>query len=281
MAKEPEKTEKNWPFFYGPMPNRVFVDPRPSALCFRLLGLYSHHDRMSLTRRAGDGCYVSNKTLCDRLGCDYTTLIKLRSSLRDWGYITLEPRRGGKRLEVVRVIPDHLADPKCWPFDQCFIGFQALETWGITPSKVGEIAKVWAKKVAETPNFAPKIVGDTISETHENLPKTDTQYIPRRGETYLSEERKDNPLKWRDVAVARRPAGIICQLPDGFNDLPMGARVAKVEAAFGALDRDVDAIPADERKKVSDWLYSISDEFHDQPYGQQAQRLYEEIYTYD
>ena len=91
-----------------------------------MLGLYCWHDRLSLANRAGQGCTASNKRLCARLGWDYTTLLKLRKSLEDWGYIETTRAGGQYRREVVRVIPDHLADPAKWPFDPAYIGAAAL-----------------------------------------------------------------------------------------------------------------------------------------------------------
>jgi hypothetical protein len=167
---------------------RAVIDPRVSGLKARALQLYAWHDRLSLTRGEGSGCTASNKTLCARLGCDYTTLIKLRKELEADGYIQLEPRQGGKRLEVVRVIPDHLAAPESWPFDQSYIGPNCLEAWQGAVTNVGEIANNEGDEVGEIANAEPGKVGDANSETHGNQPKTGAQYIPlEEGETYPPE----------------------------------------------------------------------------------------------
>jgi len=275
------------PAFFGQIPNRAIVDNRLTGTAFRLLGLYAFHDRNSIMRGKGEGCKVSNKNLCARLGCDYTTLIKLRADLNTWGYISLRPRPTGKRLEIVRVIPDHLTDPNCWPFDQRYIGFTALETWGVDPNKVGEIAKHWIAKAGDLANFVSEKVGEQISETYENPPKTDQQYIPPRGETYGSEEREDISTKWRDPEIANEyisaKAGLgrdslRALMPPSFDTLDSPAMVAQIERAFGKLDRDAERIIPSEREEMKSLLWAINDSYSDQNFGQQAQRLYEEIY---
>lgn len=280
------KAAKDYHPSYGAMiPARAMVDPRHTGTSLRLTSVYAFHDRMSMTRGKGDGCTASNKRIISILGCDYTTLIKLRSQLIDWGYIQLEPRRGGKRLEVVRVIPDHLADPKCWPFDQGFIGFKALETWGVSPEKVGQIAKHWSEKVGEVANIEDKIVGEANFETPANLPKTDAQYIPLSGEIYSSEEGKYNSPKERHVnfeEIYPAKAGLPMislrrHLPDNFDDMQCHAQVPCIERAFKAIGGDPNRIKPNDRHEISSLLDSISEAFPDEPTGQQAARLFGEI----
>lgn len=177
------------PSYTSPMPMRAAVDTRLSASALRLIMAVAWHDRMSLMTGTGAGCTASNKTLAAEIGVrDYTTLIKLRKHCEETGYFQLEPRQGGKRLEVIRVIPDHLADPKRWPFDQSFIGEGCLKAWHARERKVGEIANISAEEVGELANDDAEKVGEPNSETRGNLPKTEPQYIPLKGETYSSKE---------------------------------------------------------------------------------------------
>lgn len=282
MAKEAKSYQ---PSFGAMIPARAMVDTRLTGTSLRLVSVYAFHDRMSLTLGKGDGCTASNKRIISILGCDYTTLIKLRSQLIEWGYIRLEPRRGGKRLEVVRVIPDHLAFPECWPFDQSFIGFKALETWGVSPDKVGEIAKLWFAKVGGAANMPLENVGDANFETPENPPKTDNQYIPLSGEIYSSEEGEYNAPNARDEvsqkihsAEAGLPrASLRRYLPDNFDELLSQAQVPCIERAFKAVGSDPELIIPRERQEISSLLVSISEAYSDDPIGQQAARLYGEI----
>ena len=277
MAKQPKDYR---PAFFGAVPNRAIVDSRLTGTAFRLLTLYAFHDRLSITEGRGDGCTASNKTLCSRLGCDYTTLIKLRLSLRDWGYIVLAERIGGRRLERVRVVPDHLAQAKDWPFDQCYIGMAALGTWGVSPEKIGEIAKLWSDQnphlseyIGDLANYVPEKVGEDVFETRRNPPKTEPQYIPPRGETNSSEEGEYTPQKGRDREIA--PASLRPHLPSSFDMADSGAQVAMLERAFGRIGRNAGAIPTAERVE---WVAFLENVFEakietDEPTARQADRL--------
>lgn len=281
------------PAFFGAVPNRAIVDTRLTGTAFRLLTLYSFHDRSSIITGRGDGCTASNKTLSGRLGCDYTTLIKLRASLRDWGYVILLERRGGRRLERVRVIPDHLAQPECWPFDQCYIGFTALQTWGVPAEKVGDIANLWRENnpttsqfIGDITNFADEKIGEEISETRANPPEIEPQYIPPRGERYSSEEGEHHPLKGRALEIddaPRRQVDKGCSmslrphLPPSFDDLPSGAQVAHLERAFNQTGRNAKAVPFGELQLFTSLLSSIADAKGGDDVGYQAERLLGEM----
>lgn len=261
------------PAFFGAVPNRAIVDTRLTGTAFRLLTLYAYHDRLSIMERRGDGCTASNKTLCGRLGCDYTTLIKLRSSLRDWGYILLMERRGGRRLERVKVIPDHLARAESWPFDQSYIGFSALETWGVAAGKVGEIANLFAEQhpdharfVGDIAIYAEEKVGEEIFESPQNPPEPDPQYIPPRGEIYSSEEGEDNPLKGRapefvfDASPRRAdplPQSLKPLLPPSFFEAESPAQLGMLERAWDRVGRDAHCLPSDERIEWAALLENI------------------------
>lgn len=177
------------PSYTSPMPMRAAVDTRLSASALRLIMAVAWHDRMSLMTGTGAGCTASNKTLAAEIGVkDYTTLIKLRKHCEETGYFQLEPRQGGKRLEVIRVIPDHLADPKSWPFDQSLIGEGCLKAWHARERKVGEMANNSAEEVGDLARDECEKVGELNSEPRRNPSKTDPQYIPLKGGTYPSEE---------------------------------------------------------------------------------------------
>lgn len=312
MAKE---TKNYQPSFGAMIPARALVDPRMSGLRPRLLGAYAMHDRMSLTRGGGQGCTAANKRLCTILSCDYTTLIKLRKELQEWGYILLEPRPNGKRLEIVRVIPDHLANPKSWPFDQCFIGFRSLETWGVAPEKIGQIANDWKTRAGNFANDCGLIVGEENSETRSNQPKTTPQYIPE-GEKYNSskegkyssseEAHRENRDAQSDSDFVENPLArlrprnpdsqaeeintpeggltselvLSAHLPRNFASLPLGAQVARLDAAYTKIGRDPAKIGSRERDALTDMLFEIFDNHMGgelDAVAQQAARLREDL----
>lgn len=222
------------PSYTSPMPMRAAVDTRLSASALRLIMAVAWHDRMSLMAGAGAGCIAANKTLAHEIGCDYTTLIKLRKHCEETGYFQLEPRHGGKRLEVIRVIPDHLADPKCWPFDQSFIGEGCLKAWHARERNVGEVANISAEEVGELANDDAEKVGDSNSETRRNPPETDPQYIPLKGETYSSKEGgRDSPegARFSQTACA---AENVHQAKAASPDLAPHIRRLKFDTMFAA-----------------------------------------------
>jgi transcriptional regulator with XRE-family HTH domain len=222
------------PSYTSPMPMRAAVDTRLSASALRLIMAVAWHDRMSLMTGTGAGCTAANKTLAGEIGVDYTTLIKLRKHCEETGYFQLEPRQGGKRLEVIRVIPDHLADPKCWPFDQSFIGEGCLKAWHARERKVGETANISAEEVGEIANDDPSKVGEPNSETRGNPPIIDPQYIPLRGERYSSEEGgRDSPegARFSQTACAAEDAH---QAKAVSQDLAPHVRQLKFSTMFAA-----------------------------------------------
>jgi hypothetical protein len=233
--------------FTGPMPARAIVDTRlssPSML--RLLALYAWHDRRSLSRTPpGAGCTASNKVLSTRLGCDYSTLLKLRLRLEELGYIEVEARESQYRLEVVRVIPDHLADPAKWPFDPAYIGPDCQKAWNRNHGEVamksrpehgqshGEATMSAGEDHGDPAISAPGNHGDEFSETRRNPPKTADQYIPRRGGTYSSEEGETYSSE-EARSVSRAPRGA---RPIG-DCLPLGRKRNSAEAGLGSGDNE-------------------------------------------
>lgn len=291
------------PAFHAPFPMRFAVDNRVTGTAARLLGLYCWHDRLSLTRGAGNGCTASNKKLCARLGCDYTTLLKLRKGLEDWGYIEATRGGGQYRREVVRVIPDHLAEPGKWPFDPAYIGSKALVTWGMDPQKAGQLASFANPEAGEAASNAPEKAGEGRSENGGNLPKTDDQHMLPSKETYSSEEGEHIPLEEAHSSGLPVSAGslglnlgagrkgrtepaeaglgskwsLVAHLPRNFTRLPAGAQVSRLEGAFNNIGRDPDRLDSRERETFCGLLAEIAEAFPNEAHGQQAQRLSEEM----
>lgn len=255
---------------FAAMPLRAIGDKRLLDGDFRVLASIAAFDRLSHSSGKGQGAWASHRLMSGWIDRNYSNFSAAVNKLIKLGYLVREPREMDKRQHTYRVIYTH-ADllPKAEnvvrpdannPGDN--VCSDANGHGEIVCPDTGEIQKV----VCPTPQ-------SNGGNHEENFP----EYIPQSGERYSVETGEINSAKRRDVAVARRPGGIICQLAEGFNRLPYGAKVAKVEAAFNALDRDVDAIPPDELKVVTDWLFGVFDEFPDETFGQQALRLYEEI----
>jgi len=251
------------PRTFTTLPARAIADTSLTALDLRCLAVIALHDGMSGPKGAGGGCFARNATLAALVRTDVTNFSKSLTRLIRLGYVSREPQVMDKRRFTLRV--EYPADDS-WRTDQQSDDGNVGEQTNNRPEIVGEEA-----------NLPAEIVGDGESGNGGFSKETGRDYIPLNGEIDFEESNKLNSHNGRVVADARRPAGIICQISDGFRRLPVGAQVAKVEAAFAALDRDPSAIPPDERKLVSDWLLGTYDEFPDEPFGQQAARIYQEI----
>jgi hypothetical protein len=91
---------------FAPLPMRAIGDHRLTALHFRVLAAIASHDRLSEHREGGQGCWASNKTLAQAVGCDYTRLSTSITALASLGYIHRRPHPLNKRLRVYWVIYD-------------------------------------------------------------------------------------------------------------------------------------------------------------------------------
>jgi|SRR5215211_5410194 len=94
------------PPLFAPLPMRAISDHRLSALHLRVLAAIAWHDRLSDHRKGGQGCWASNKTLAEEVGCDYTRLSASITTLASLGYVDRRPHLVNKRLRVYRVIYD-------------------------------------------------------------------------------------------------------------------------------------------------------------------------------
>lgn len=220
-----------------------------SGLQMRVLTCVAAHDRMSLAKGKGQGCRASNDRMREMIGCSYG---KLCASLNELVTVGLLQREKVGRHTIYRVIYND--------DDVCLFGHTKGPTKG--------------DRTVQSPDAT---CDHDYSESRRKADENTPQYIPLNGGRDFVETKEINSENRRDFAVAQRPAGIICQLPSNINDLPMGARVSKVEAAFDALDRNPSAIPDAERTKITTWLLNCWDNYPDEPFGQQAMRLLEEM----
>jgi hypothetical protein len=220
-----------------------------SGLQMRVLTCVAAHDRMSLAKGKGQGCRASNDRMREMIGCSYG---KLCASLNELVTVGLLQREKVGRHTIYRVIYND--------DDVCLFGHTKGPTKG--------------DRTVQSPDAT---CDHDYSESRRKADENTPQYIPLNGGRDFVETKEINSDNRRVFANAWHPGGIICQLPDGFNGLPMGAQVSKFEAAFDRINRDVSVLSDDERKKCIDWLFGVSDDFIDESFGQQAQRLLEEI----
>ena len=233
---------------FAPVPLRSMA-LELSGLQMRVLTCVAAHDRMSLAKGKGQGCRASNERMREMIGCSYG---KLCASLNELVAVGLLQREKLGRHTVYRVVYND--------DDMCLFGHTKAPAIGDQTGK---------------PDAA---IGDhDNSETRRNADEKPLQYIPLNGGRDFVETRERNSDNRRDVAVARDPVGIICHLPKNFHNLPLGAQVAKVEAAFDVIDRDISAVSEDETTRLTKWLDDIFEGFGREPVGQHALRLLTEM----
>lgn len=260
MAKEPKGIEKR---VFSTVPTKALFNAKLTALEWRVLGLIGLHDGMTLLKHAqgksatlGAGCTASNLTLAREAQCSYAALVRAVKSLELHDLIQRQDRRGGHTEAAMRVrydTPDNVPDDTS-QYDE-----------PVTLDMTDRSFQYDENDHSSAPRPA------------ENCDEQPPHYSSLRGELDVAEAKELNSPKVRDFEIAMRPGEIIGQLPANFNDLPTGAQVAKIEAAFKGINRDPDVLPDWERTRLSKWLLDTFDNFPDDTFGQQAARLLGEI----
>lgn len=101
---------------YAAIPMRALVDltaeQRPerkpdekfTGTHLALLAIIAAHDRLSLHRNSGAGCFLSNKQLAVRCGLSYARTSTMLNQLESWGYIVRAALDRDARRKTARVI---------------------------------------------------------------------------------------------------------------------------------------------------------------------------------
>lgn len=261
MPKEPKGIEKR---LFSTVPTKALFNAKLTALEWRVLGLIGLHDGMTLLKHAqgksttlGAGCTASNLTLAREAQCSYAALVRAVKSLELHGLIQRQDRRGGHTEAAMRVryeTPDNVPDGTSQ--------YDEPVTLDMTDRsfQYDEIDHSEARKPAE------------------NCDEQPPHYNSLRGELNSAEAEELNSPKVRVVADAGR-SGIRFhrQLPANLFNLPAPAAIAIIERAFASVDRQVDEIPVELQRPLTRWLFEKADELGNEPSGQQAMRLCEEI----
>jgi DNA-binding MarR family transcriptional regulator len=230
---------KSAKLFFAPLPPRAIGDQELTGLHLRVLACIALHDRMSGTRKTGQGCWAGNQTLARECGCNYNNLFTAIAHLAKHGYITRDPHPINKRLRVYRVIynDDDLTLLKC---ADC--------------SPTGEAL--------------PRQSGRTVRPNFENAERDQSlqtvEYIPLK--------REDIPLKGEINSSEDAPPSGGARLPDG-NGNKLGAKLA----AFERVLRSGEEIP--NLEAWADLLEKINEggELND-PNAQRAGRLLDDVW---
>jgi hypothetical protein len=252
MAKKPR------PFCALPAP--AMADTSLTALDLRCLAVIAWHDGMSGATGKGGGCFARNDNMAAIINTDPTNFSKCLTKLIRLGYVTREPQIMDKRRFTLRV---QYPTDNSWRDDQL-----------PNPLNVGEQA-----------NHSRNVVGDgehgNGSFSKENAP----DYISLNEELHFDESSERNSTKWRDLEIAKiksAEAGlgresIRALMSPTFDTLDSAAQVAQIQRGFSRLDHDPNRIIPAERSEMTSLLFVISDHFAEHDFGQQAQRLLEEM----
>lgn len=273
------------------LPVRAISEPALTALDIRCLAVISLHDGMSGMRGNGGGCYARNDTLARLVGTDPTNFSKCVSKLVRLGYVLREPQLMDKRRFTLRVAFD---GAETWRDEQLSRAHPQGEIVGEPTNDLPEI-------VGDMTNYPPEIVGEAATDFGGFSSETDQHYISLNEELDSVETGELNSPKGRDFANRKiRGASLMASpfgkrdtpeggqagwslralMPRNFDTLPSGAQVAKIETAFASVGRDPSGMLEAEREEIGSLLWAVSEAFPDEPQGQQAQRLHEEMAYY-
>lgn len=103
MADEPECGGRPLPTFTT-LPIRACSDKRLTGTDLRVLGVIGFHDRRSLVRGAGAGCFAGQRVIARRAGLDRKNVRLSIERLVKFGYLQRTERTSTKRGYVLRVI---------------------------------------------------------------------------------------------------------------------------------------------------------------------------------
>lgn len=242
--------------YFAPLPPRAIGDQRLKGLHLRVLAAVALHDRMSGSRKGGQGCWAGNQKLAAECGCNYNNLSTTITELAEFGYITRDPHPLNKRLRVYRVVYNEA--------DQAFV--KAKDS-----SPTGEVL---------SDRDVTRDAGTLRSETNEALKivRPDFENIPQEqgveGVEYIPQKREDIPLKGEINSSEDAPPKGGALLPDD-NVTNLGAKLATFERELKA-----GRIETSDLKAWGDFLSDLHLGGNlDDPNAQRADRLVDDVWV--
>jgi hypothetical protein len=250
------------PRVFTTLPAAMIGDPRPTALDIRCAAAIALHDGMSTLKGKGAGCYARHSTLAAEAKTDVTNFSKSLSRLIAWGYVLREPQLMDKRRFTLRI---------AYPDPAEIVGEEA-------PQIVGEAEAANGGFSRETDRHYSSLKEELHSVETEKLNSSEEADICMSASSF-GIDLKAQEAEERDSAEAGLGSNwsFAASLPPNWANLPAGAQVAKVEDAFANIGRDPERIASREREAFATWLSDTAEACWDEPHGQQAQRLFEEI----
>lgn len=267
--------------YSSPLPLRAISDQRLSGLDLRTLACVAAHDRMSLARGDGQGCWASHETLSRRIGCNYINLGKSIKKLGDLGYLVREkPTFGDRRGHVYRIPAELYSHAESLSFGKPSPVPEA-------PEKAPEPAPddtVNGPVVGDLTNDPAEIVchgvAENLSETATSLEQyislSDGRYSAEAEEGYSSEEAR---LKSRHSPLSIDPSKTFSSstgsaAPGALqraNDDDVGATLARLERVLKSQPEALDL------SAWAGWLSRIGEDLAGEPEGHRAQRMIDDV----
>lgn len=245
---------------FSAVPLRAIGDRDLTDGDIRVLASIAAFDRLSHSKGKGQGAWASHRLMSGWIDRNYSNFSATVNKLIRLGYLVREPREIDKRQHTYRVV---YTDEDRIPKAEDFVRPETNNFQEIVCPETGEVQKVVC------PDPKPN---------NGNFDENSPEYIPQSGERYSVETGERNSAKRRVVADAGRSGGEFRDLlPDNIADLSVSARVACFDRAWRGIGKRWNKIRADDAEMLVAWLDKVFDEYSDQPTGQQALRLSEEI----
>lgn len=281
MTAKPKGLEKR---LFSTLPTRALFMADLTALDLRVLGLIALHDGMTLLKAAqgkpmGAGCTASNLTLTREAQCSYAALCRSISKLETHALIQKQDRRGGKGLTAIRVrydTPDNVPTAPVQNDETVTLDPAQYDQRDIKNSpQYDQTAQMEQPRPAENRDDP----ADHYSSLREELDFAKAKELNSPKErTFKTDNFVGNLGKKLDAPKGKLGrVSIFEKLGANFGDVTSGGQVAIIERAFTEIERNPDSIAPRERQELSSLLWAIHETFHDEPFGQQALRLHEEI----
>lgn len=256
---------------FAAIPLRAIGDGNLTDGDIRVLASIAAFDRLSHSTGKGQGAWASHRLMSGWIDRNYSNFSATVTKLIKAGYLVREPREADKRQHTYRII---YTDEDRVPNAGEFVGSTANNSL----ENVCPDANYHDEIVCPDTGEVQKVVCPATRSSHGKTNETSPEYIPQSGERNSVETGERNSAKRRVVADARLAGDdFIDHLPANIADLPVAARVACFDRAWRAIDKRTDRIRADDAEQLVEWLSRVFEDRMDEPTGQQALRLAEEI----
>ncbi|OWQ95107.1 MarR family transcriptional regulator [Sphingopyxis witflariensis] len=257
--------------YFAAIPLRAVGDSNLTDGDLRVLASIAAFDRLSHSTGKGQGAWASHRLMSGWIDRNYSNFSATVNKMIRLGYLVREPRETDKRQHTYRVV---YTDDDVLPQTEDFLRPEANNPLNNVCPDTNNFREIVCPETGEV----QKVVCPAPQSSNGNITESSLEYIPQSGERYSVETGKRNSAKRRDSKIAGQSGDHFRDhLPDNIADLPVSARVACFDRAWRSIGMRWSKIRADDAEMLVAWLGKVFEEYIDQPTGQQALRLSEEI----